>query len=99
MRRHHFLLIAAAAVWATAITGQPSVTAQGGPSATAHQGVEFATSENCLACHNGMTTRSGEDVSIGELAQLVGQVTGFSGRIVFDASKPDGTARKLMSGQ
>jgi len=64
MRRHH-VLIAAAAVWATAVTGQPSVTAQGGPSATAHQGVEFATSENCLACHNGMTTRSGEDVSIG----------------------------------
>jgi hypothetical protein len=25
----------------------------------------FATSDNCLACHNGMTTASGEDVSIG----------------------------------
>ena len=64
MRRHYFV-IAAAAVWATALTGQPRVAAQGGSSATAHQGVEFATSENCLACHNGMTTRSGEDVSIG----------------------------------
>jgi hypothetical protein len=61
----HYLLIAAAAVWATALTGQPPVTAQGGSPAPAHQGVEFATSENCLACHNGMTTRSGEDVSIG----------------------------------
>ena len=64
MRRHH-LLIAAAAVWATALSGQPHVTAQGGSPATAHQGVEFATSDNCLACHNGMTTDSGEDVSIG----------------------------------
>ena len=38
----------------------------------------------------------GEDVSIAELARLVAEVTGFNGRIVFDPSKPDGTARKLM---
>ncbi|GGZ15936.1 GDP-L-fucose synthase family protein [Novosphingobium colocasiae] len=38
----------------------------------------------------------GEDVTIRELAQLVSQVTGFQGQIVFDASKPDGTMRKLM---
>lgn len=38
----------------------------------------------------------GEDVTIRELAILVGNVTGFSGQIVFDSSKPDGTMRKLM---
>ncbi|AOR77366.1 GDP-L-fucose synthase [Novosphingobium resinovorum] len=38
----------------------------------------------------------GEDVSIAELAHLVAKVTGFTGEIVFDASKPDGTMRKLM---
>ncbi len=38
----------------------------------------------------------GEDVTIAELAALVGQVVGFEGRIVYDASKPDGTPRKLM---
>ncbi|MEO1206033.1 MAG: GDP-L-fucose synthase [Pseudomonadota bacterium] len=38
----------------------------------------------------------GEDVSILELAQLVGQVVGFEGEIVTDPSKPDGTSRKLM---
>ncbi|WP_327194294.1 GDP-L-fucose synthase [Novosphingobium album (ex Hu et al. 2023)] len=38
----------------------------------------------------------GEDVTIGELAHLIAQVTGYSGRIGFDASKPDGTMRKLM---
>lgn len=38
----------------------------------------------------------GEDVTIRELAELVAQVTGFRGKIAFDASKPDGTMRKLM---
>ena len=39
---------------------------------------------------------TGEDISIVELAQMVGQVTGFDGRIVTDPSKPDGTMRKLL---
>lgn len=63
--RWHPLLIAVAAVWATAVTSEPRVTAQGRSTAPTHQGVEFSTSDNCLACHNGLTTSSGEDVSIG----------------------------------
>lgn len=39
---------------------------------------------------------SGSEVSIGDLARLIAKVTGFTGRIGFDASKPDGTMRKLM---
>jgi GDP-L-fucose synthase len=39
---------------------------------------------------------SGVDVSIGELARMVAEVTGYTGRIMQDASKPDGTMRKLM---
>ena len=38
----------------------------------------------------------GEDLSIAELAALVGNVVGFSGEIRYDATKPDGTPRKLM---
>lgn len=38
----------------------------------------------------------GEDVSIAELARLIGDVTGYTGRLTFDASKPDGTPRKLL---
>ena len=38
----------------------------------------------------------GEDVSIAELATLIRQIVGFDGEIVFDASKPDGTPRKLL---
>jgi GDP-L-fucose synthase len=39
---------------------------------------------------------TGEDVTIRELAETVARVLGFKGEIVFDASKPDGTPRKLM---
>jgi GDP-L-fucose synthase len=39
---------------------------------------------------------SGQEISIGDLARLVARETGFSGQLVFDASKPDGTPRKLM---
>ncbi len=38
----------------------------------------------------------GEDVTIRELAELVMSVSGFQGRLMFDASKPDGTPRKLL---
>jgi GDP-L-fucose synthase len=39
---------------------------------------------------------SGEEVTIRELAEVVMEVVGFRGRIVFDNSKPDGTPRKLL---
>lgn len=39
---------------------------------------------------------SGTDLSIAELADLVKEVVGFEGEIVFDSTKPDGTLRKLM---
>jgi len=39
---------------------------------------------------------TGEDLTIRELAETVGKVVGFSGRIEFDTTKPDGTPRKLM---
>ena len=38
----------------------------------------------------------GEDLSIAELADLVKQVVGYQGQIVYDAGKPDGTPRKLV---
>jgi len=39
---------------------------------------------------------TGSDVSILEVAQMIAQVTGFTGKINCDTSKPDGAARKLM---
>jgi len=39
---------------------------------------------------------TGADVTIRELAELIQRITGFQGRLTFDASKPDGTPRKLL---
>lgn len=39
---------------------------------------------------------TGEDISIKDLALLIGQIVGFNGKLEFDTSKPDGTPRKLM---
>jgi len=38
----------------------------------------------------------GEDLSIGELAELIRDIVGFKGKILWDSSKPDGTFQKLM---
>lgn len=38
----------------------------------------------------------GEDLTVRELAELIRDVVGFQGRLVFDESKPDGTPRKLL---
>ncbi|MFC5345677.1 GDP-L-fucose synthase family protein [Brevundimonas staleyi] len=42
---------------------------------------------------------SGEDIAIMDLARLVCEVVGFEGDIRADTTKPDGTMRKLMSGE
>jgi len=39
---------------------------------------------------------TGEDIRIRELAEMIKEITGYQGEIVFDSSKPDGTPRKLL---
>lgn len=39
---------------------------------------------------------TGEDISIYDLATMICEVVGFSGKLVFDSTKPDGTPRKLL---
>ncbi|WP_322401502.1 GDP-L-fucose synthase [Massilia luteola] len=46
--------------------------------------------------HSHINVGTGEDVTIAELARLVGATVGYRGRIAFDTSKPDGTPRKLL---
>jgi GDP-L-fucose synthase len=41
---------------------------------------------------------SGEEIRIRDLALLVSEVVGYTGRVVFDSTKPDGTPRKLLDG-
>jgi len=43
-----------------------------------------------------MNIGSGTDLTISRLAGIVAEVTGFTGRVGYDASKPDGTPRKLL---
>jgi GDP-L-fucose synthase len=44
-------------------------------------------------CH--INIGSGKEISIADLAQLIAKAVGYNGKIIFDASKPDGTMRKL----
>jgi nucleoside-diphosphate-sugar epimerase len=55
---------------------------------------EYQTNVEPMLSH--INVGVGEDISILELARLVAEVTGFTGRIVTDPSKPDGTPRKLL---
>ena len=54
----------------------------------------YAANTQPMLSHINVGT--GTDVSIGELAQMVSDVTGFKGKLGFDTTKPDGTMRKLM---
>jgi GDPmannose 4,6-dehydratase/GDP-L-fucose synthase len=53
-------------------------------------------SENTEPMLSHINVGTGTDVSILELAQLVAKITGYTGEISTDPSKPDGTMRKLM---
>jgi GDP-L-fucose synthase len=54
----------------------------------------YAANTQPMLSHINVGT--GRDVSIADLARIIAQVTGFEGRISFDATKPDGTPRKLL---
>src|ERR1700694_2301351 len=54
----------------------------------------YAANTQPMLSHINVGT--GEDMTIRELAQLIGKVVGFTGPIEYDASKPVGTPRKLM---
>ncbi|RJF96615.1 GDP-L-fucose synthase [Noviherbaspirillum cavernae] len=54
----------------------------------------YAASTRPMLSHINVGT--GIDCTIRELAESIARTTGFTGRLTFDSSKPDGTARKLM---
>ena len=45
---------------------------------------------------NYLNVGTGKDISIKSLAELIAQITGFKGNIIWDNSMPDGTPRKLL---
>ena len=54
----------------------------------------YAANTQPMLSHINVGT--GEDLTIREVAQLIGKVVGYGGRIEYDPTKPDGTPRKLM---
>ncbi|CCK13981.1 GDP-L-fucose synthetase; Colanic acid biosynthesis protein wcaG [Cronobacter sakazakii 680] len=52
--------------------------------------------ENTEPMLSHINVGTGVDCTIRELAQTIAKVVGYKGRVVFDASKPDGTPRKLL---
>jgi len=52
--------------------------------------------ENTQSMLSHINVGAGQDCTIRELAEIIAEVTGFNGDIVFDSTKPDGTLRKLL---
>ncbi|MDX7986417.1 GDP-L-fucose synthase [Xenorhabdus sp. 12] len=52
--------------------------------------------ENTQPMLSHINVGTGVDCTIRELAQTVAQVVGYKGRVIFDATKPDGAPRKLL---
>ncbi|MBR2172323.1 GDP-L-fucose synthase [Sphingopyxis sp.] len=85
------------------LAGDPAMTIWG----TGTPRREFLHADDCadacvhlLSNYSGdihVNVGSGDDVTIAELAGMVRDAVGFTGDMVFDSSKPDGTPRKLMS--
>jgi GDP-L-fucose synthase len=84
------------------ISGAPSVTLWGtGTPRREFLHVDDLANATCFLMENYnepdlLNVGVGEDLTIAELAVLVARVVGYSGRIVFDPSRPDGTPRKLL---
>jgi GDP-L-fucose synthase len=57
---------------------------------------ESVYDENTEPMLSHVNVGTGEDCTIKELASIIAEVTGFTGNIIFDRSKPDGTVRKLL---
>ena len=59
-----------------------------------YQDIAFEDASGTVQAH--INIGSGEEISIRQLAELIRDIVGFKGALVFDASKSDGTPRKLM---
>jgi len=84
------------------ISGSPSVTLWGtGTPRREFLHVDDLADAACFLMENYdspdlLNVGVGEDLTIADVAALVARIVGYSGRIVFDSSRPDGTPRKLL---
>jgi len=59
-----------------------------------YRDIAFEDASGTVQAH--INIGSGREISIRQLAEIIQKVVGFKNKLVFDASKPDGTPRKLM---
>jgi GDP-L-fucose synthase len=84
------------------VSGAPSVTLWGtGTPRREFLHVDDLADAACFLMENYdapdlLNVGVGEDLTIAELAALVARIVGYSGRFVFDSSRPDGTPQKLL---
>ena len=57
---------------------------------------DLAFTDESGTVHSHINIGSGVEVSIKDLAKIIAQVVGYNGKILWDQTKLDGTARKLM---
>lgn len=101
MRRFHESKrdsIAAVEVWGTGNVRREFLHVDDMAAACVHvmnlQREHYATVTSPMTSH--INVGFGDDVSIRELAESIAEAVGYTGEIRFDASKPEGTPRKLM---
>ena len=101
LRRFHFAKLQSekfVEVWGTGNARREFIHVDDLASAAAHvltvkrDKLDSVTSE--MVSHVNIGT--GKDISIGDLARLIAEITGYKGEVVFDATKPDGTPRKQL---
>lgn len=84
------------------ISSQPAVTVWGSGNPTRDFLYVDDLAEACLFIMNKhdhtemLNIGSGKEISIRKLAEAIANATGFSGQIIFDSSKPDGTPKKAL---
>jgi GDP-L-fucose synthase len=57
---------------------------------------QSAYQSNATPMQSHINVGFGSDISIAELAKMVGETMGYTGKIIFDSTKPDGVSRKLL---
>ena len=101
IRRFHEAKLAAAAtvtIWGTGTPKREFLYVDDMAAASVHvMNLDKQTYDQHTApMQSHINVGCGQDVSIAELAHTIAQVIGYQGAIGFDASKPDGSPRKLM---
>ena len=84
-------------IWGTGLPKREFLFVEDMAEASYHiMNLDIEKYHHCIKPSSHINVGSGEEISIRDLALNIRNVVGFKGEIKFDASKPDGTPRKLI---